>query len=146
MAFNVLKLFRKKTGVKVKTLSPERPGVKEAPASLDASLGGPTPGVEDGGGVKERGRSSIASLILISPHISEKAAALQGVYVFKVSRNANKISLKKALEDRYGINVQSINVLNSRAKKRRRGMTLGHKPGYKKAIITLKEGDVINEY
>jgi large subunit ribosomal protein L23 len=93
--------------------------------------------------------SDIAASVLVAPHISEKASILQqekGSYVFKVSGNSNKQLLKEAIESRYGVEVVSINVINIHAKKRRRGNVLGHKPGYKKAIITLQKGYVINEF
>jgi large subunit ribosomal protein L23 len=82
-----------------------------------------------------------------SPHISEKAAMLgEGKYTFRVSDSTNKPSLKNAIESRYGVKVASINIVASRDKKRRRGIAMGIKHGFRKAIVTLKEGQTINQF
>ena len=65
-------------------------------------------------------------------------------YVFKVSPRANKNEVKKAIEEVYGVKVEKINNINIPRKKRVRGRTEGWKPGYKKAVVTLKEGDKID--
>lgn len=79
------------------------------------------------------------------PHISEKSSTLQGQnsYVFKVEKNVNKIMLKKAVENHYGVKVNMVRVLNTKPKKRIRGNIVGKKPGYKKAIVQLIEGQKI---
>ncbi|MBI2021046.1 50S ribosomal protein L23 [Candidatus Giovannonibacteria bacterium] len=97
--------------------------------------------------VVKKGESEFASNLLISPHISEKATiAGEGNYIFKVNNNSNKNNVKKAVEERYGVEVTKINVINTPDKKRRRGAVYGIKSGYKKAIIRLKEGQTISEF
>lgn len=84
---------------------------------------------------------------LLKPHISEKATNLQGMfsYVFKVEKNANKIIVKKAVQDKYKVQVLSVRILNTKPKARRRGNIVGQKQGFKKAIVTLKKGNEIKE-
>ena len=79
------------------------------------------------------------------PHISEKATYLaeKDQYIFEVSPNYNKHEIKRSVEGIYGVNVLSVNVINIPAKKRRLGKTQGFRKGYKKAIITIKEGQKI---
>ena len=97
------------------------------------------------GGTKSQ--SELARRLLIAPHISEKATMLgEGRYVFKVTGGANKNSLKKAIEDRYGVGVEAVNIVAPREKQRRRGANLGIKSGFKKAVIKLKEGQTISEF
>jgi len=87
--------------------------------------------------------------IVKEPHITEKATFLnqQNKYVFKVYPSANKKEIKKAVETLYGVKVVKVHILHSAPKKRRLGRwdgwKNGLKRGYKKAIVTLKEGDKI---
>jgi len=83
--------------------------------------------------------------ILESPHISEKGTYLQSnnKYVFKISSNAVKPSVKNAVEGTYNVKVSKVNIISVRPKPRRRGATAGLKKGYKKAIVTLAEGEKI---
>ena len=89
---------------------------------------------------------SLESLV-IAPHVSEKASLLQtdGAYVFKVTGSATKILLRRAIENNYDVKVESVRILGAHSKKIRRGNTIGHKPGFKKAIIKLQEGHVLPE-
>lgn len=91
------------------------------------------------------GKSDIAWRSLKQPLISEKATFLeeQGKYIFKVLERTNKREIKKAIEDIYRIKVDKVNIMNTKGKKRRIGQVEGKKPGYKKAIVTLKKGDKI---
>jgi large subunit ribosomal protein L23 len=91
--------------------------------------------------------------VLIRPILTEKANAQQEKlrrYAFKVNRKANKLEIKKAVEDFYGITVVDVNtvVVPSKARSRstKAGLITGRKPGYKKALITLAEGDTIDLY
>jgi len=86
--------------------------------------------------------------ILIKPIISEKATigVSKGKYVFEVSNNANKIEIKKAIKDIYGVNVVKINVINKLGKKVSFGRRKGKQKDIRKAIITLKKGETINLY
>ncbi|HEY4155616.1 MAG TPA: 50S ribosomal protein L23 [Puia sp.] len=93
------------------------------------------------------------SEVLIRPILTEKANAQQEKlrrYAFKVNRKANKLEIKKAVEDFYGITVLDVNtaVVPSKARSRstKAGLITGRKPGYKKALITLAEGDTIDLY
>lgn len=96
---------------------------------------------------RAKGHSELAWRLIVSPHISEKAKALgEGGYVFKVADDADKHVLKRAVEDRYGVDVVSVNTIPARSKTRRRGQTLGERRGFKKAVVTLKAGQAINEF
>ncbi len=79
------------------------------------------------------------------PHISEKATDLgqMNQYVFEVSPNYNKKELKRAIEGVYKVNVLSVNTIKIPPKKRRLGKTEGFRKKYKKAIVTIKEGQTI---
>lgn len=97
--------------------------------------------------LQTKNKSELAWKLIIAPHISEKSTMLgDGRYVFKVAGSANKPSLKRAIEARYGVVVESINMLAARNKKRRRGVILGIKPGFKKAVVALKAGQSITEF
>ena len=91
----------------------------------------------------QKGKSDLAWRTIVSPHISEKGG---GRYIFKVASRANKPSIKRAIEERYGVAVHAVNVINMPAKPRKHGQMIGEKSGFKKAIIILKEGQSINEY
>ena len=90
--------------------------------------------------------------VLIKPVVTEKVSALneQGKYGFIVSRKANKVEIKKAVEQMYGVTVESVNTQNYLGKRKTRytksRVISGRAPSYKKAIVTVKEGDVIDFY
>ncbi|OGI25902.1 MAG: 50S ribosomal protein L23 [Candidatus Moranbacteria bacterium RBG_13_45_13] len=69
--------------------------------------------------------------------------AAQNKYVFKVNKQAGKFQIKEAVEGYYGVQVLGVNTVKIHPKKRIHGRTTGWKKGFKKAIITLKEGDTI---
>lgn len=83
--------------------------------------------------------------VLRSPHVTEKTSAIaaQNKYVFIVLRSVNKIEIRQAVEVNYGVVVQSVNVVNMPGKELRRGRQVGFKPGFKKAVVTLAEGQTI---
>jgi len=87
--------------------------------------------------------------IIKEPHITEKASYLaeQNKYVFKVYPKANKTEVKKAVEALYETKVKKVSIARIVPKKRRVGRTEGWrgglKKGFKKAIVTLKEGEKI---
>ncbi len=89
--------------------------------------------------------SHAAYRFLKSPHITEKAVSLgaQNKYVFKISPEANGVEAKKAIQELYGVRVENVNIIKIPRKKRRVGKSEGFKPGFKKIIVTLKEGDKI---
>jgi large subunit ribosomal protein L23 len=78
--------------------------------------------------------------------ISEK----QNKYGFIVDKGANKIEIKKAVEDEYQVKVLSVNTLNYDGKAKSRysktGVTKGRTAGYKKAVVQLADGDTIDFY
>ena len=93
------------------------------------------------------------SEVLIKPILSEKANAQQEKlrrYAFRVSKKANKLEIKKAVEEFYGIRVEDVNtlVMPSKAKSRntKAGVVSGRKPAKKKAIVTVAEGESIDLY
>ena len=83
--------------------------------------------------------------IIYSPVITEKTSALaqNNTYVFKVAKSANKIQIKQAIEETFGVKVKSVNTLNTKPKKKRVGKYSGFRKTYKKAIITLCDGSAI---
>lgn len=80
------------------------------------------------------------------PLITEKAHDLSrlGKYVFLVDRRATAPEVKKVIEMVYKVRVTAVNVLNMKPKPRRLGRTVGVKPGYKKAIVTLATGQKLD--
>jgi len=83
--------------------------------------------------------------VLLAPVVSEKSYSLieDGKYVFRVHRDAHKTQIRQAVEELFGVKVEGVNVLKVQAKPKRRGMVRGVKPGWKKAIVQLREGDTI---
>lgn len=87
--------------------------------------------------------------ILKRPIVTEKMTELQekGKYAFEVDSNANKISIAKAVEKKFNVTVRSVRTSNHKGKSKsqltRRGRFQGRTPSWKKAIVTLKEGDKI---
>ena len=84
--------------------------------------------------------------IIIGPVITEKSAVVSSdgqTYVFKVSKNANKYQIKDAIEKAFGVKVVKINTLNTKPKDKRVGKYTGQTKTYKKAYITVAEGDKI---
>lgn len=93
------------------------------------------------------------SEVLIKPILTEKANAQQESlrrYAFKVARKANKLEIKKAVEEFYGVSVVDVNtaVVPGKNKTRytKKGFIQGQKPAYKKALITVAEGETIDLY
>jgi large subunit ribosomal protein L23 len=90
--------------------------------------------------------------VLKKPLVTEKVSAMneKGKYGFIVDTNANKVEIKKAVEKQYGVNVQSVNTMKVMGKFKTRytkaGVLAGRKPNYKKAIVTLAAGEVIDFY
>ncbi len=85
--------------------------------------------------------------IIKRPVVTEKATQLasdENTYVFEVDRNANKIQIKKAIEQIYGVHVESVRVVNVKPKRGRWGRkTVVRKHAWKKAYVRLREGDSI---
>ncbi|UCE28054.1 MAG: 50S ribosomal protein L23 [Candidatus Coatesbacteria bacterium] len=87
--------------------------------------------------------------IVLKPLLTEKMEFLKddsGKYAFAVQKGANKIEIKEAIESIYNVTVTKVAVMNQHAKKRRIGWIQGRRSSWKKAIVTLKEGDSIEYF
>jgi len=91
--------------------------------------------------------------IIIKPVITEKMTGMGedlNRYGFIVHKKANKLQIKKAVEDLYGVEVVSVNTMTYRGKTKSRytrtGIISGKTASYKKAIITVAEGETIDFY
>lgn len=86
--------------------------------------------------------------IIIRPVVTERSMALvqNGKYTFVVDRNANKIDIKKAVEQLFDVDVVKVNTMNVPGKVRRRGTSVGRRPDWKKAIVTVAEGQRIRKF
>lgn len=95
----------------------------------------------------------MAKKILVKPVITEKADHLSenlGQYTFIVNRKANKVEIRKAIEEQFNVAISSVNTINMPAKAKSRntrsGVLKGSVAAYKKAIVTLAEGETIDLY
>jgi large subunit ribosomal protein L23 len=93
----------------------------------------------------------MAKQILIKPIITEKSDRLsekRGQYTFMVNKDANKIEIKNAVKELYNVEVEAVNtmIMPGKAKNRntRRGVIRGRVSSYKKAVVTVAEGETIN--
>jgi large subunit ribosomal protein L23 len=89
--------------------------------------------------------------VLVKPRITEKInlqMERSGRYTFAVGKQANKLEIKKAVEEFYGVKVADVNTMVVPAKNKTRftktGLLSGRKPSYKKAVITLAKGETID--
>lgn len=99
--------------------------------------------------VKNTSKATIHDFdIIIEPIITEKTMAqsqMQNKFVFKVTKDANKTEIKNAVERVFNVHVKSVQTVNVMAKSLSRGSRYkGHVPSFKKAIVTLNEGETIN--
>ena len=83
--------------------------------------------------------------VVIRPVVSEKSYALiaQNKYTFRVHEDAHKTQVRQAVEELFEVKVESVNIIKVQSKPKRRGMTRGRRPGWKKAIVQLREGHEI---
>ena len=83
--------------------------------------------------------------VLRRPVITEKSSLLQegGRYVFEVASKANKVQIRQAVEKAFSVNVTTVNVMTVHGKRKRYGSRLTARPSWKKAVVTLKQGDRI---
>ncbi|HMA68788.1 MAG TPA: 50S ribosomal protein L23 [Candidatus Mcinerneyibacterium sp.] len=65
-------------------------------------------------------------------------------YYFKVNKNSNKPQIRKAVEEIFDVTVEQVATMIVSGKKKRQGITEGYTPDWKKAIVTLKDGDYID--
>lgn len=86
-----------------------------------------------------------AHRVLKTPQVTEKSTDLakENQYVFKVFPKSNKVEIKKAISQLYGVDVLGVKIIKVPAKKRRLGRISGWRKGYKKAIVRLREGQKI---
>lgn len=87
--------------------------------------------------------------MISKPYITEKVLAIKeegNKVVFKVAKDVNKIELKKAVESIFNVKVENVCTLNVKGKKKRQGQWEGKRADWKKAIVTLKEGDAIEYF
>lgn len=85
--------------------------------------------------------------IIRRPVVTERSTTLgerENKYVFDVARKANKIQIARAVEAIYGVDVIRVNTLVMRGKVKRIGSNIGKRPNWKKAFVTLKDGDAID--
>ena len=95
--------------------------------------------------VKSKENTGDAYRILVKPLVSEKGYRQMslGQYAFKVSTKANKISVRKAVEKVYDVKVDRVNIVKMRGKNKNFGRIASKSSDWKKAIVTLKKGEVI---
>jgi large subunit ribosomal protein L23 len=92
--------------------------------------------------------SGSAYRVLIRPIASEKAALMadKGVYCFEVAPTANRAEIKKAFAALYGVTPTNVNTVNMNGKVVRRGRHTGRRKDWKKAFVSVKEGDKVNVF
>ena len=86
--------------------------------------------------------------IIISPVITERSMGgmSEKKYTFKVAKCANKIEIKKAVEECFGVQVEKVTTMNVRGRLRRQGRSEGFTPSWKKAIVKLTEDSKTIEF
>ena len=86
-----------------------------------------------------------ANEVLLAPVVSEKSYSLieHRKYTFKVHPTAHKTQIRQAVEQLFDVKVEGVNIVKVQPKPKRRGYNKGAKPGWKKAIVQLREGDRI---
>lgn len=95
--------------------------------------------------VKKETKIEEAYRVLKTPYVTEKATDLtkENQYLFKIWPGANKVEVKKAIKNLYGVDVLSVKIINVPSKRRRLGRISGWRKGYKKAIVRIKKGQKI---
>ena len=83
--------------------------------------------------------------ILLGPVVSEKSYTqlADRKYTFRVHQDAHKTQVRQAVEQLFEVKVQAVNIVKVQAKPKRRGAIKGTRPGWKKAIVQLREGNSI---
>jgi large subunit ribosomal protein L23 len=87
--------------------------------------------------------------VIVRPLITEKTSASyqdRGEYAFEVHPDASKPQIRHAIEDLFGVKVTNVWTSNQRGKEKRMGRSVGRRPNWKKAIVTLREGDSIEVF
>ena len=90
----------------------------------------------------------LAREIIIKPVVTDKSVDLmqENKYCFKVAKDANKIEIKNAIEEIFKVTVVNVNTVNVHGKMKRMGRTQGMTASWKKAVVTLREGDSIEVF
>lgn len=90
----------------------------------------------------------LAREIIIKPVVTEKSVDLmqENKYCFKVAKDANKIEIKNAIEEIFKVTVVNVNTVNVHGKMKHMGRTQGMTASWKKAVVTLREGDSIEVF
>jgi large subunit ribosomal protein L23 len=83
--------------------------------------------------------------VLLAPIVSEKSYSLidDNKYSFRIHPDAHKTQVRQAVEELFEVKVERVNIVKVQSKPKRRGMTRGTRPGWKKAIVQLRQGDTI---
>ena len=83
--------------------------------------------------------------VLLAPVVSEKSYSLitDRKYTFRVHEDAHKTQIRQAVEQLFEVEVANVNIVKVQPKPKRRGMSKGIRPGWKKAIVQLAEGESI---
>jgi large subunit ribosomal protein L23 len=83
--------------------------------------------------------------ILLAPVVSEKSYSLinDRKYSFRVHKDAHKTQIRQAVEQLFSVHVERVNIVKVQSKPKRRGTSKGTRPGWKKAIIQVREGETI---
>lgn len=139
----ILDRFKKKPAEEKADKSAKKPTAKKAPAKKAVKK-------EEAAMEMSQAKSGnmLSNTLLRMPHVSEKAARLadRGTYVFRVAQNAEKISVKKAVEALYGVKVDQVRIINVSGKPYGRGKRVSYRQDVKKALVTLKKGQTIALY
>ena len=86
------------------------------------------------------------SQIILAPVVSEKSYGLiaeRGKYTFRVHPKAHKTQIRQAVEQLFDVTVEGVNIVKVQPKPKRRGMHKGTRPGWKKAVVQIREGETI---
>jgi large subunit ribosomal protein L23 len=85
------------------------------------------------------------SEVLIAPVVSEKSYSQieNHKYSFRVHPDAHKTQIRQAVETLFDVHVERVNILKVQPKPKRRGLIKGTRPGWKKAIVQVREGETI---
>jgi large subunit ribosomal protein L23 len=83
--------------------------------------------------------------VILAPVVSEKSYS--GIadrrYTFRVHDDAHKTQVRQAIEQLFGVHVERVNIVKVQSKPKRRGLFKGTRPGWKKAIVVVREGETI---
>lgn len=152
----LLDRFRKKRKTEGREEKPETAKKRDEPAKAKFTPLEVAPGIrpapvkpkEVRSKRQKRQDTKDAYRVLIRPVLTERSSDLgmYNQYVFEVSPRTNKIEVKKAIKSLYGIEPVAVNILNQSGKFTQYGRSRGYTKNWKKAIVTLKEGDKIEIY